>query len=196
MARPQEFDRAEVINAAIDVFHKQGYGATSVPDLVKATGLQPGSLYAAFGNKKGILIEALDIYSQETNKAITHCFNEADSPLEGIRNFFCQISNKCSNSNGNHGCLMVNSLLEMDPGDKELASHLEKLMNKFEAKFTHQLQACQDSGEISDDQNPEALGKYLVCNLWGLQILAKTKPEAAAIKMVVDQIMLHLKRCT
>ncbi|WP_432648842.1 TetR family transcriptional regulator [Methylomarinum roseum] len=45
MARPIAFDRDHVLQQAIDVFWLRGYTATSIKNLVNATGLQPGSLY-------------------------------------------------------------------------------------------------------------------------------------------------------
>jgi len=54
MARPIEFDREEVLQKAIGVFWQKGYSATSIKNLVEATGLQPGSIYAAFGDKRGL----------------------------------------------------------------------------------------------------------------------------------------------
>ncbi len=62
MARPREFDRDEVLDKAIEVFWTQGYDGTSVQDLVDAMGIQRGSLYAAFGDKHQLFLEALDRY--------------------------------------------------------------------------------------------------------------------------------------
>ena len=52
MARPQEFDTAEALYKAMDVFWRKGYEATSLADLLDATGLSKSSLYATFGGKR------------------------------------------------------------------------------------------------------------------------------------------------
>ena len=62
MARPREFDRDEVLDLAIKVFWTRGYDRTSVQDLVNSMGIQRGSLYAAFGGKQPLFLEALDRY--------------------------------------------------------------------------------------------------------------------------------------
>ncbi len=59
MPRTPEYDRSHVVDQAMAVFWERGYGKTSICDLVAATGLKPGSLYAAFGSKKGIYLEVL-----------------------------------------------------------------------------------------------------------------------------------------
>ena len=52
MARPREFDEAEVIRLAADVFWQKGYQDAALPDLLAGMKLTRGSLYKAFGEKK------------------------------------------------------------------------------------------------------------------------------------------------
>ncbi|TNM64460.1 helix-turn-helix transcriptional regulator [Streptomyces sp. NP160] len=59
MARPRSFDEAVVVDAAARCYTELGYAATSVDDLVAATGLHRGSLYGAFGSKRGLFLAAL-----------------------------------------------------------------------------------------------------------------------------------------
>ena len=63
MPRPPGYQRSTVLGRATELFWRRGYGATSVADLVTATGLKPGSLYAAFGSKKGLFLEVLAQYN-------------------------------------------------------------------------------------------------------------------------------------
>ncbi|WEV74433.1 TetR/AcrR family transcriptional regulator [Bifidobacterium sp. ESL0798] len=59
MARPRSFDEQQVLTQCGEVFRRQGYEATSVDDLVAATGLKRGSLYQAFGSKQGVFLTVL-----------------------------------------------------------------------------------------------------------------------------------------
>lgn len=60
MARPREFDETMAIDAAAAVFRQRGYAATSIEQLVQATGVHRGSLYATFGSKRGLFLSALE----------------------------------------------------------------------------------------------------------------------------------------
>ncbi|HEY8608356.1 MAG TPA: helix-turn-helix domain-containing protein [Noviherbaspirillum sp.] len=60
MARPRTYDEDLVIARAAEVFGHNGYNACSVDDLVEATALQRGSLYKAFGSKRGLFERVLD----------------------------------------------------------------------------------------------------------------------------------------
>ncbi|WP_111767839.1 TetR/AcrR family transcriptional regulator [Nakamurella deserti] len=59
MGRTPTFDRTEVVRAAAAAFLDTGYEGTSVDDLVRCTGLHRGSLYQAFGSKRGLFVTAL-----------------------------------------------------------------------------------------------------------------------------------------
>lgn len=60
MARPREFDETLAVDAAAAVFRTRGYSATTIDQLVQATGVHRGSLYSTFGSKRGLLLRALD----------------------------------------------------------------------------------------------------------------------------------------
>lgn len=60
MARPRAFDEEVVIARAAKTFGRLGYNACSIDDLVEATALQRGSLYKAFGSKRGLFEKVLD----------------------------------------------------------------------------------------------------------------------------------------
>lgn len=59
MGRTRSFDEDDVVAAAATSFLATGYEGTSVDDLVRATGLHRGSLYGAFGSKRGLFVAAL-----------------------------------------------------------------------------------------------------------------------------------------
>ena len=62
MARPRSFDTDSVLTSAMMLFWQQGYEATSIRDLERASGLTAPSLYGAFGNKEALFTAALQRY--------------------------------------------------------------------------------------------------------------------------------------
>ena len=60
MARPRSFEMDVVMQRTLDAFWERGFAATTIPELCKATGLLPGSLYAAFAGKDEILFFCQD----------------------------------------------------------------------------------------------------------------------------------------
>ena len=62
MARSREFDTGKAVDAAIELFRRRGFEGVSIQEIVAATGIGRGSLYAAFGSKEGIYHAALERY--------------------------------------------------------------------------------------------------------------------------------------
>ncbi len=105
------------------VFWRQGYGATSVQDLVEATGVQRGSLYGAFGDKHGLLLEALDAYAEQPFQRLDQLLRESEEPVDAIRQFIrlAGIDSRDMES-ASRGCLMGNTCAELAPHDEARAT--------------------------------------------------------------------------
>ncbi len=98
MARPREFDEVLAIDAAAEVFRRRGYAATSIEQLVEATGVHRGSLYSTFGSKRGLFLRALE-----------HAISG------GIR------------ADDQHD-LLLTALLELPPADRVMRERIERLL--------------------------------------------------------------------
>jgi TetR/AcrR family transcriptional repressor for divergent bdcA len=61
--RPRRFDPEEAVAAAQALFHARGYDAVSVADITDALGINPPSLYSAFGSKAGLYARVLERYN-------------------------------------------------------------------------------------------------------------------------------------
>jgi len=194
MPRPPEYDRTTVVEQAMDVFWEQGYGKTSIGDLVEATGLQPGSLYAAFGNKKGVFLEVIEHYNQAFIAKIRALREEPGAAIDKIDGLLQQILEDQASGNDRRGCLTVNAMLEMSSHDSEIGDHLcgynQFLANAFESLIAD----AQDEGDIDARQDPGALATFLMNNIWGLRVMCKSKPGKAAMQAVVDGVMAALRR--
>ncbi|MBD8893244.1 TetR/AcrR family transcriptional regulator [Roseibium litorale] len=128
--RPRGYDEQEVLSAALQVFWRQGYEATSLDDLTGAMGLSRSSFYAAFGSKQGVLIAALKSYSATALSALREL---ADGPREGaVRAMLQALSNP---QGGPKGCLLVNCITELAPHEQEVAEigrrHLQGVEDLF-----------------------------------------------------------------
>jgi AcrR family transcriptional regulator len=83
--RPREFDTDVAVERAMEVFWTSGYHGTSLPDLLQATRLSRGSLYAAFGDKHGLFLRALDRYIEEALARLDAELDRRESALAGLR---------------------------------------------------------------------------------------------------------------
>ena len=115
MGRKRSFDDDEVLSRAREVFLEHGYEGTSIEALVKATGLLRGSLYGAFGSKRGMFVAALhdatDSESRDSkvlNLVLVALMELSDHDLEVrglVRDYLVKLS--CSES-GDTNAVTVN----------------------------------------------------------------------------------------
>ncbi|MDO9168201.1 MAG: TetR/AcrR family transcriptional regulator [Methylobacter sp.] len=194
MARPIEFDREEVLRKAIGVFWQKGYSGTSIKNLVEATGLQPGSIYSAFGDKRGLFLAAIDGYFDDMKPRVVNILHTDQTPIVRIENFFNRLINESVTDEHHKGCFLVNTLLEIPVDDQEINSRLQAMFGLVENEFRGVLEEHIASGEFDSKQSPEALARFLVAGIYGLRVFNKTQPDISALKSIVDNLLFVLRR--
>ena len=192
MPRPPGFERHDVLQKATEAFWERGYGATSISDLVAATGLQPGSIYAAFGSKKGMFLEVLDEYGSRFLGEVRSTLRREASSLDAIRAFLEAIAEDTMQRQGARGCLLVNATLEMSHHEPDIAQKLCQYSDRLRQVLLEALNDARDAGEISPDSNPESLSVFLVNNLWGMRVMCRSAPSRQSLTAVVDNVMKTL----
>ena len=88
MARPREFDEHSALQRAMQVFWRKGFEATSLADLLKATGLSKSSLYQTFTDKRSLFLAALETYRQDRMRHLRAKLNDGRPARESIEALF------------------------------------------------------------------------------------------------------------
>ncbi len=119
LGRPRSFDAGTALRTAMDVFWQLGFKATSLDTLSDAMGLSRSSFYACFGSKHALLMAAVRAYADERYTALTQRIASCSDPREAVRAMLAVIADI---EGGTRGCLFVNAIVELAPGDAELVS--------------------------------------------------------------------------
>jgi TetR/AcrR family transcriptional repressor of nem operon len=170
MGRPREFDRDEVLDRAVQVFWTRGFERTSVDDLTESMGIQRGSLYAAFGGKHQLFLEALDRY-EERFYWNTLRFLEEGAARGGIRRVFEQVVSDCACGSGVKGCFITNTAVALAEDDPETASRVRANFRRLDEAFEAALIRAGD--EALRGRDPKALARFLTTSLQGLRVLSR-----------------------
>ncbi len=182
----KQFDVDAALEQAMHVFWRQGYEATSMQDLVAAMGINRGSLYPTFGNKRALFLRALRHY-EEVFLARFDAYARAYSPPQAIVAVFNDIVSDALDNPNYSGCLLANTTLELAPHDEDVASVVADGLRKTEAYFRDRIEAGQASGEIPASVNPVQTARVLLALMNGLRVLARGRPE----RPVLDAIVRH-----
>ena len=195
MARPIAFDRTYVLQQAIQLFWLQGYSNTSIKNLVSVTGLQPGSLYAAFGDKRGLFLAALDVYFENMKHNLFAALHNGKPPIERLTDFFNQLVQESYCDPERKGCLLINTLSEIPVNDVEINTRLQAMFGEVEQQLKQLLIEAKILGHISEHQDPETLAKLLVTGIFGLRLFNKTQPDLDSLQAIVKHLLtsIHIK---
>jgi TetR/AcrR family transcriptional regulator, transcriptional repressor for nem operon len=183
--RPREFDPDQAIAAAAEVFWDKGYHATSIEDLCESTCLLRGSLYGAFGDKKGMLLAALDQYADKNLARLAESLSSPELSREVLRSALLYYTRAATALAGRHGCLVTNTALEMLPHDPDVAERIERIFRRTATLLAAAVIRGQATGLFNSHLDERTVGDFLLCVIQGLCVLGKTRSygekELAAI---------------
>ncbi len=186
MARPRQFDPDEVLDRSMRQFWERGYRDTSVDDLVRATGVRPGSLYNAFhGGKRELFMGSLERYSKLVVPEKMGALEEPGASVAEVRAYFDGLVSDLLSPEGRMGCLMVNSTVELAAEDSEVARVVRGHMTRLERNATQALRNAQRHGEIPAHINPAAKAIQLMATAMGLMVVGKTNPGREVLETIV-----------
>jgi AcrR family transcriptional regulator len=181
MARPREFDEQAVLAAAQTAFRERGYAGTSLQDLMAATGLGKGSLYAAFGDKRGLYLRVLGDYAQRSVAGVGNALGQPRA-MEALR---AQLLGGARSSTAGPSCLLASSTAELAAVDADVKQCVETTFRTLEDAFTAAIARAQDEGDIDRAADPEALGALLLAVSRGVEALGHAgMPEATLVRTV------------
>lgn len=177
--RPREFDKDTALDAAMAVFWRQGYEATSLDDLTQAMDLSRSSFYGCFGSKRDVLLTAIQRYNDSRFALLQQLVAGEPDPGRALRAAVVAISN----SRGNReGCFLINSTVELAPHDPEVEGLSRRHLERLEGFLTGLL-ARQAGGEVDEAMAARARG--LLAIAFGACIMHKAGTASAAI----DQLL-------
>jgi TetR/AcrR family transcriptional regulator, transcriptional repressor for nem operon len=182
MGRPREFDEPAALEAAMECFWRDGYGATSVRDLAAQMGINATSLYNAFGDKRSLFCAVIRRYADHsTRERIAR--SEMLPPKDAIRAFLAEIIER-SVDGDRRGCLLVNTALEVTQHDPELGAEVAACFAEIEAFFRRSVAAAQADGSVPPDRHPSDLARLLLGVTLGLRVLARSNPDRELLEGV------------
>jgi TetR/AcrR family transcriptional repressor of nem operon len=168
MGRTRSFNDYRVLAATARLFRKVGFTATSLKDLERTTGLQAGSLYHAFGNKKAIFLRALDAYCDSVVRRRITTYLKGVRPLQELEEFFT--STYETEKNPSAGCLLTNSATEIGANDREINTKIEEGFSLLRAAFASHIRLAHQRGLTQTHLSADAAAEFLLTAYQGLLV--------------------------
>jgi TetR/AcrR family transcriptional repressor of nem operon len=193
MPRNREFCAAEALDKAMHVFWQKGYFATSIEDLVAATGVSRYGLYSEFGDKNGLFLAALQQYESTVAQPLIALFQQPGSPLAALRRIFETLASSAREPAGRLGCLLFNSVNEMRQHDEATAGRILAMRERLAGGIRQLLDHAVALGELPADFDAQREADFLYGVLHALPNLSRSGADPATIDNVVAVALSTLK---
>lgn len=183
--RPPAYDAQAALKRATDTFWKTGYSGTSLDKVAAATGMSPPSLYAAFGNKHALYLEALarywDISLTATREALA-----GDHPLEEalMLAFDAALSIYFSGKGHARGCFVVGTAVTEAAEDAAIRKSVAAGLRAIDADFEARFRLAQDKGELKRDADPATLAILAAATMHTIAIRARAGASRAELREI------------
>ncbi len=168
MPRKKAYIEEEVIEKAMHVFWKNGYKSTSVRMLEKEMGINQFSIYSSFKDKDGVFLKSIQFYKKKIQNDVLNSLINSKDGIASIKKYFYDFLEYAKEDDGFKGCLLTNSVFEIDDND-EVTAEIDQFATKIRNCF-------KDKLAISTKKDEKVLNRqanYLIVALQGLSVGSK-----------------------
>ncbi len=184
--------REGVLVQAGRLFNRRGFRATSVNDLVAATGVKKGSLYFHFASKQKLALAVLD-KARESFIAFLHNALQGATPWERLEGFFEAALAEHRKCNFVGGCIWGNTALEMSDEDPKYANLVAEVFEQWTALIEGVVADGQRAGEIRTDLPAHTLAEHIVATMEGGIMLSRLNKDPGPLSDCLNALRQMLK---
>jgi AcrR family transcriptional regulator len=189
IGRPREFDREAALEAAMLLFWRKGFAATSMNDLCDAMGIRSPSLYAAFGSKDALYLEATEHYVGTQGPRVWDKLAEGATARTGIENLLSAWSANVPKSRMSPAGCMATLAAVSDEWPAAIARVVKKVRLEMLGMLRARLETAVASGELPASTDIDGLSRFYLSVLQGMAIQAKDGACQAELKGVAAAAM-------
>jgi TetR/AcrR family transcriptional regulator, transcriptional repressor for nem operon len=187
---PRPSVREEIVQSALEQFHRNGFNGTSVDDITRSAGVPKGSFYNHFKGKEELAHEVLDRFASAQPMGL---LLQKDVPaLRRLKRYFTALAEGFIAGGCKQGCMLGNF-------STELVDHSAGIRRDVNARFAGWVELLagviregQRSGEIPGTQKPEQLAGFLLSAWEGTLLRARAASDPAIVKDFLAIAFNHL----
>jgi AcrR family transcriptional regulator len=186
--RPRSFDRDQALARAMQVFWEKGYESASMQDLLSAMEISSPSLYAAFGDKEALFLEAVQRYNASVAQECA-C-GEDVSARESIEDLLTELAGLFTDRSHPPGCLAVIALMTGSTTSTKVQRLLAAQREEAKARLQARIEGGVKRGELPRDTDVTALADFYAAVISGMSLQAR---EGATRKTLLGLAQMAMR---
>ena len=185
------YPREDSIQRATEVFWLKGYLGTGMRDLQSALDKRPGSIYAAFGSKEGLYLEALNHYTAMLRADIASVAR-SNTPLAALKAFLRAPLTVEDSAHHKIQCLIVKTQADWTELPDRVKAALQESLASLRGEFQSVIKSAQDSGELAATVPVAQAAMWLQGQFIAMRTLATSVGKPLDLAWMVDKIVADL----
>jgi AcrR family transcriptional regulator len=184
IGRPRGFDRDAALEAAMLLFWRKGFAATSMSDLCDAMGISSPSLYAAFGSKEALYLEAVEYYARTIGPPVWDKLAEGATARAGIENLLIAWTESLPKSRATPaGCMALLAAVG-DEWPATIVRVVKKVRLEMLGTLRSRLETAVAKGELPASTDIDGLSRFYLSVFQGMAVQAKDGATSAELRAV------------
>jgi AcrR family transcriptional regulator len=168
------------------LFWTQGFEGTSIADLTEALGINPPSLYAAFGSKEELFREAIDLYIRAYGLPLEQALTAEGTALDAVARILRAAARLFPAGSTPGGCVICNGVLTCAPDHRSVADVVLRTRELMVNALGERIMAGKAMGEIPRNADPAALARFVGAVIEGMAVQARDGADEATLLGIAD----------
>ena len=186
--RPRSFDREAALDAALEVFWAKGYESASISDLTSAMGINPPSLYAAFGDKDQLFLAAVERYQARAGESCPYC--DEPTARAAIERLLIYMVTQLTQSGHPRGCLMTMAASTSGSASEALQKALADKRANARERMRQRIKEGIKAGDVPGDADAASLADFYSTLMAGMSQQARDGATRKSLLATVERAML------
>lgn len=193
MTTKAELTSQFILETVAPIFNKNGYAATSMSDITRATGLTKGAIYGNFKNKEELAIASFKFTVKNLMREISEHLKLSDSPIQKLFLITDFYRNYYSYSKALGGCPVLNIGVDANNQNSLLLQKVKVVIEKIQDKLATIIENAIEAGEITSEINALYFAKRIDTMIQGAVFMTYTLDDEFYMKDTMNQIdqMIH-----
>jgi AcrR family transcriptional regulator len=189
MAGTKQFDEDEVLDRALLLFWRRGFGATSMQDVAQATGVLRGSLYHAYGDKQALFLRVFGRYRARYLASLRELLAAptAEEALRRYLRFAIDMVTAVDDDEVTRGCLTTKTATDETAMDDAIRAALRGLLDDAQAMLADRLAQPDAAGRLA--LPPAAAARLITTTTRGMVVLERVYRDVAQLEAVADDVL-------
>jgi AcrR family transcriptional regulator len=186
--RPLSFDRDAALEQAMLTFWRYGYETTSIVDLTTAMGVTAPSLYAAFGDKKRLFLEAVRLYAGDP-QVMAQRIGDASTAYDAARELLTLSATAFTGEATPRGCLLASATASGSADSAGVQATVADIRSAIDARLCARIEKDIAAGILPSDTDSGALSGLVIAVIQGMSVLARDGATLARLAAIGNRAL-------